>query len=366
MRRLTSLGLLLAAALAAGCGGPDIHKPPVTSATPPQFVPARPAGEGEDSGKVAIGQPATVEPEPLGGAPQFEQVPPEENTVLATAATMPAGPYRMGVDDRLEISVYGESDLQKNDVPVRPDGMISFAFVGDVMAAGRTVEALREEMTQRLAQYLRSPQVSIILKQFSQRRVYVGGEVRSPGLIYLSGREQTVLDALYKAGLVTEKANLQEAYIIRANKIVAADFKGLVRGDMTQNVNLADQDIVYVPENTNRFVYVLGEVRRNDAFPISGPTPIVTLLAQAGGFTLIAKQKEIAVIRGGLRNPMVAYVNAKLLVQGDVSQNIMVQPGDIVYVATTALGKYNNFIDQLLHTLTFVFQGVLIGNTVSP
>ncbi len=367
MRPLAILSLLLAAFLAVSCSG-DLHRPPVTAVAAPSgaTTQAPSGGSAKESGDMAIGQPGAVTEEPISGAPVFQKVPPEENTALANAATLPAGPYRMGVDDRLEISVYGESDLQKIEVPVRPDGMISFAFIGDVLAAGRTVEALREEMMQRLGQYLRSPQVSIILKEFSQRRVYVGGEVRTPGLVYLSGREQTVLDALYKAGLVTEKANLKEAYIIRANKIVAADFKSLVRGDLTQNVNLVDQDVVYVPENTNRFVYVLGEVKRNDAFLVGGPTPIITLLAQAGGFTTIAKQKEIAVIRGGLRHPEVAYVNAKLLIKGDASQNIMVMPGDIVYVATTALGKYNNFIDQLLHTLTFVFQGVLIGNTIGP
>jgi len=305
-----------------------------------------------------------------GVPPAFTKVPPEENTALlqpTEGGGVPAGgPYRLEIEDKLDISVYGEPDLQHVEVPVRPDGMISFAFIGDVTAAGRTVEEIRKEMISRLGQYLRTPEVTVIAKQFAQKKVYIGGEVRSPGVVYLGGREGTLLDALYKVGLVTDKADLDGAYLMRANKLVATDFKQLVRGNIDRNVRLMDQDLIYVPEDGHRYVYVLGQVRRNDALAISQPVPIIEIIAKAGGFADYAKQKEIAIIRGGLANPEYAIIDAKRLIEGDFSQNVLIQPGDIVYVAKNALGKYQAFIDVILRTIAPVVQATIVSNTVNP
>ncbi|HEY3175476.1 MAG TPA: polysaccharide biosynthesis/export family protein [Candidatus Polarisedimenticolia bacterium] len=301
--------------------------------------------------------------------PVFQKVPAAENPGLIQAAPVAgaagAKSYLIEVEDELDISVYGETDLQHVVVPVRPDGMISFAFIGDVMAAGRSVEEVRAEVTQRLGQYLRSPQVTVIAKQFAQKKVYIGGEVKTPGILYLTGKEGTLLDALYKAGLATEKADLEGAYLIRENKVVDADFKDLVLGDISRNLKLADQDLIYIPENTRRFVYVIGEVNQNDAIPFSEPVPIIRVIAEAGGLREYAKRGEIAVIRGGLKEPEMAIVNARHLLKGDLSQNILVQPGDIVYVAKSALGHYAAFMDQLYRGISLITQRNLLVESLN-
>jgi len=350
-------GTLVAALIAASvlwmtaCGGRAHRARPAATAIPKT---------------TPITEPALSAP-PL---PTFQKVPPEENPALldpSSADNLAAGGlYRLDVEDKLDISVYGEGDLQHVEVPVRPDGMISFAFIGDVLAAGRTVEEIRSEMTRRLGQYLRTPEVTIIAKQFAQKKIFVGGEVKNPGVLYMGGREGTLIDALYKAGLVTEKADLNGAYLIRANKLVAADFKELVRGNMVHNLRLMDQDLIYVPEGLKRFVYVVGEVTKNDALPVSQPVPIIEILSRAGGFTDDAKKREIAVVRGGLKSPEVAYINAKRLMEGDLTQNIMVQPGDIVYVATSALGHYRNFVKALIETISPIVQATIVSDVVNP
>src|SRR5262245_23284233 len=294
---------------------------------------------------VTMAVPATPPEADFGGPPKpptFEKVAPEENPALLSpegGAGPAGGPYLIEVEDVLEISIYGESDLQHVDVPVRPDGMISFMFIGDVLAEGKTVEEVRDEMTRRLAQFLKTPQVTVIAKEFAQKKVFIGGEVKAPGILYLGGKEGTLLDALYKVGLTTDQASLDGAYIMRANRVVAADFKGLVRGDITRNVRLMNQDIIYVPENVNRYVYVVGEVKNNTALEVTAPIPIIQVITRAGGLTMFAKRQEIAVIRGGLKTPEVAIINARALIEGDFSQNILVRPGDIVYVSLSALGK---------------------------
>ncbi|HKY32193.1 MAG TPA: polysaccharide biosynthesis/export family protein [Candidatus Polarisedimenticolia bacterium] len=306
----------------------------------------------------------------VNGAPdlEFVRIPAEQNdtVIQGDPATGPTGPYRLEIEDVLDISIYGEQDLQHVEVLVRPDGMISFAFIGDVQAAGRTVEEVRQDMTGRLAAYLRSPQVTVIAKQFAQKKVYVGGEVRNPGILYLTGKEGTLLDAMYKAGLVTDRASLEEAYIMRGNKIVAADFKELVRGNLLRNVRLMDQDMIYVPESANRYVYVLGRVRTNQALEVTQPIPIIQAIARSGGFDRFAKTDSVAVVRGGLKDPRIAMVDAKELIAGDLSQNIMVQPGDIVWVGLSGLGKYNEILQQILTSIAPIVQGVVLSNTANP
>lgn len=302
--------------------------------------------------------------------PVFQKVPPEENAALVppdqAGGSTAGAPYQLEMEDQLSISIYGEEDLQHVDVPIRPDGMISFAFIGDVKAAGRTVEEVRGEMTERLSRFLRSPQVTVIAKNFAQKKIYIGGQVRSPGILYLTGKEGTLLDALYKAGLTTDKADLEDAYLMRGNKVVDANFKQLVRGDITSNIRLMDQDIIFIPENTRRYVYVLGEVHAATAVESLEPFPIIRALAQAGWFNVGANRREIAVVRGGLKTPEIAIVNARALVKGDLSQNILVKPGDIIYVAPGPIGKFNYVIDEILRAISPIVQATIVSNTVNP
>jgi len=303
------------------------------------------------------------------GAPVFEKVPPEDNPTLQEL-TAPedrsASPYLLEVEDVIDISIYGEEEFQHVEVPVRPDGKISFAFIGDIEAAGRSVEQVRQEMTDKLSRYLRSPQVTLIAKQFSQKKVYVGGEVRNPGVVYLGGRGDTLMDALYSVGLVTNKADLTSAYLMRGNTVVAADFGSLIRGNLARNIRLRNDDVVYIPENLRRYIYVLGEVRNSNAVEVTQPTPIIEVISRCGGLTVDAKAKEIAIIRGGLIEPQIALVNVKMLLEGDLGQNILIEPGDIVYVPKSALGKYKAFIDVILRSIAPLVQGAIVGNNLNP
>ena len=319
-------------------------------------------------------KPASFTPTPMReespGPPVFQKVPPAENPAIVQppAGTEPAAGsnlYTLEVEDELDISVYGENDLQHVLVPVRPDGMISFAFIGDVPAAGRTVEEVRTDMTSKLGQFLRSPHVTVIAKQFAQKRVYIGGEVKSPGILYLKGREGTLLDALYKAGLTTDKADLREAYLMRANRLVDADFEELVLGNVSANLRLMDRDLIYIPQNTRRFVYVIGEVASSQAIEATEPVSMIYVITKAGGFKEYAKRGEIAVIRGGLKNPSMAVVNVRHLLKGDLSQNIEILPGDIVYVAKSALGHYAAFMDQVYRGISLLYQRNLLAESLN-
>jgi len=315
---------------------------------------------------------AVTEPDsgPAGRAdaaatPEFVQVPASELPKDAPRpadgpATLPAGAYRVAVEDVLEISVYGDTELTRL-VPVRPDGKISFTFIGDVEAAGRSIEEIRHELTERLASFLRAPQVTVIAREFGRQKVYVGGEVKVPGIVYITPRENSLADVLFKSGLTTDRADLAKAVLVRQGRLVDVDFARMIHGDISVNVAVQNGDLVYVPEAAERYIYVVGEVHTQSAVETTIPLSILNVLTRAGGVVPeTAKSREIAVLRGGLKDPKVAVVNFRRLVEGDFSQNIMVRPGDVVYVPTTVLGRYNQFIEQVLRTLTFLFQGRVV------
>jgi polysaccharide export outer membrane protein len=293
--------------------------------------------------------------------PEFLPVPASE------LPTLPPEPpdaseqtYVVAVEDVLEISVYGDPDLTRQ-VPVRPDGKISYTFVGDVQAAGRTIEEIRADLKETLATYLRSPEVTVIAREFGRQKVYVGGEVRQPGVYYLTPRENTLADVVYRAGLPSDRADVSGAVLVRGGRLVGVDFGRVLRGDLAGNVVLKNNDLLYIPEAAERFIYVLGEVRQQNALETTIPLSVLNVLTRSGGVNPgTAKSREIAVLRGGLKEPTVAVVNFKRLVEGDLSQNIMVRPGDIVYVPTTGLGRYNQFIEQILRTFTLLFQGRVV------
>lgn len=333
---------------------------------PPACRESRPPATAPDASHAEASQPA-------GQPPDFVVVPPSEVPREKPAAipspTAPSSeanrpPYVVAVEDVLEISVYGDPELTRL-IPVRPDGKISYTFIGDVDVAGRGIDDIRAELKQRLSSYLRSPEVTVIAKEFGRQKVYVGGEVKAPGVFFLTSHENTLADVFFKAGLTTEKGDLAKAMLFRGGHIVDVDFARMVKGDISLNVPLQSGDLVYVPEASERWIYALGELKIQGAIETTVSLSVLNVLARSGGVNPgAAKSKEIAILRGGLKDPKVAVVNFKRLIEGDLSQNVMVQPGDIVYVPTTGLGKYNQFLEQILRTLTFLFQGRVVQQSL--
>jgi polysaccharide export outer membrane protein len=177
--------------------------------------------------------------------------PPVATTTMATDA------YPIGVDDIVQVSVWRNPELGIT-VPVRPDGMISVPLVGDVSAGGRTPQEVAKDIQDKLAAFVRDPQVAVILTDLRSHeylsRVRVTGAVRQPvSLPYRPG--MTVLDAVLAAGGITEfaapdrsdlhrkSAEETRTYAVRLDRI-------LNRGDLSTNYPVSPGDVITVPERT--------------------------------------------------------------------------------------------------------------------
>ena len=159
--------------------------------------------------------------------------------------------YLLGPEDVLKVAVWKDEHLTQEMV-VRPDGMITFPLAGEVMAAGRTAEDVRLEITKRLMKYLPTPNVTVTVLKVQSYRIYVLGRVNKPGE-YQAGHHTDVLQALSMAGGLTPYAAENDIKIIRrqsgTDEMVFPFRYGDARKgkDLEQNLVLQRGDVVMVP-----------------------------------------------------------------------------------------------------------------------
>jgi polysaccharide export outer membrane protein len=163
--------------------------------------------------------------------------------------------YRIGVDDRVQVTVWRNPELSVV-APVRPDGKISVPLIGDVEAGGRTPSEVAENIKKQLTVYIRDPNVAVIITELHSHeflsRVRVTGAVRTPrSMPYRQG--MTVLDAILEAGGVNEFASPNRSKLYRKTKdrvdvfeIELGDI--LTKGRLETNVQLQPGDVLTVPE----------------------------------------------------------------------------------------------------------------------
>jgi polysaccharide export outer membrane protein len=155
--------------------------------------------------------------------------------------------YRIGPEDVLQISVW-KNDAMSRAVPVRPDGKISLPLLNDVQAAGLTALELREVLTKKLAEYMPSPEVSVIVTDVRSFKVSVIGEVARPGRYELKSWS-TVLDVLALAGGFTQFAARSRIVILQPDgktmKRIPFNYNKIA-GEQ-ENFYLRNGDIVLVP-----------------------------------------------------------------------------------------------------------------------
>ena len=171
------------------------------------------------------------------------------------ASGLIAETYRIGADDRLQVSVWRNPELSVQ-VPVRPDGMISVPLIGDVQAGGLTPEQVARSIRDKLTAYIRDPSVTVIVTDLRSHeflsRVRITGAVRTPRSIpYRQG--MTVLDAVLEAGGVNDFAAPNRTKLYRREKdktqVFDIDLGDILeKGKLSTNALLAPGDVVIIPE----------------------------------------------------------------------------------------------------------------------
>jgi polysaccharide export outer membrane protein len=206
--------------------------------------------------------------------------------------------YIVGPQDVLAIVLYDQQDLS-GKYTVEADGTFTFPLIGRVKAGGLTLRDVEQALRTQLSDgFFKNPQVSVAVEQYRSQRVFVMGEVRSPGPYPLVG-DMTLIEALARAGSTTEHA-AGEALIVRSSEagraagpllpeqesaanVIRVDIKALQSGRLSSNAALRDGDTIFVPRA--EVVYVFGQVNRPGSYTLQRGTTVLQALSLAGGVT---------------------------------------------------------------------------------
>ena len=194
--------------------------------------------------------PAPVNKGAAWGDPPSLPVAAASAPAKASSGVAADGAYVIGPEDSLDISVWKDETLKATAL-VRPDGGISFPLVGELMAAGKTADQLRDELKKRLEKYIPDAVVTVAVVHIASYRIYVLGRVNKPG-DFAVGRDVDILQALTLAGGLTPFAHENDIRIVRKvdGKSVTLPFRyadALNDGDLAQNITLRSGDVVLVP-----------------------------------------------------------------------------------------------------------------------
>ena len=209
--------------------------------------------------------------------------------------------YQIGPGDVLKITIYDHPDLL-TVARVDNDGYILFPLAGRVQVGGLTTAGASQTIAAKLdGDYIVNPQASVFVEEFRSKKVFIIGEVVRPGLYELSG-PTTLLELVSKAGGLTRGAG-SNATIRRivangaaGEKSIEVNIADLLQsGSESVDVALMDGDSVTVAKAA--VIYVTGQVNRPSAFTVEPDTTVIKAITMAGGFTPLAAQGKIKIIR---------------------------------------------------------------------
>ena len=242
--------------------------------------------------------------------------------------------YVIGAADLIAISVLDNKELD-TVVTVTPGGKVAVPLIGDIQAAGLTVQELTDRLTQELGKKVKSPQVTVTLREVNSYRIYFLGRVGKPG-IQASKSEVTLLQALSLAGGIQEGTDLSLAYVARGTERLPVDFAKLLReGDLSQNVTLNPDDTVVVPDNPQNVIYVMGEVKQPGMVPLVKDRGLTALkaVASVGGFTQFAGRGRAYILHEEGGRPTTIPIDFNDLMRNpEAGKDVPLNAGDILVV----------------------------------
>src|SRR4051812_39288099 len=235
-------------------------------------------------------------------------------SLAALAAAQPPAPVRatdyiVGPQDVLTITSYDQADLS-GKFAVEADGTFTFPLIGRFTAAGATLRGVEDNLKRRLKDegFFNNPQITVSVEQYRSQKVFVVGEVRTPGP-YAINSDLTLVEVLARAGstlptasgevVVTHRAGAPraaEAPAVDGDEALRVDLRDLQNGTAAGNVVLRDGDTVFVPRAES--IYVFGQVKNPGAYPLQQrSTTILQALSLAGGVTDRGSTSRIHVVR---------------------------------------------------------------------
>jgi polysaccharide biosynthesis/export protein len=299
-------------------------------------------------------------------------------------------PYTIGPGDVLSIVVWDHPELAGAGMPaaaatadagalatvaanatpagfvVDHKGRIQFPFAGLLPVEGMTEEQARTLLSEKLAKYIASPNVTLRVQSYRSKRVYIDGEVKSPGLQAINDIPMSLTEALNRAGGLLPTADQSRIAIERDKTRYDINLRELVQKGVDPNtIMLAPGDLVRVHSRDESKVFVSGEVITPRALTMhDGKLTLNEALGESGGVSpLSGDARQIYVVRKGADGKTrVFQLDARETGSIAMAEEFELRPKDVVYVAASPLANWNR-------NLSLLFPGALtsaVGVTTRP
>jgi polysaccharide biosynthesis/export protein len=245
--------------------------------------------------------------------------------------------YRLGPEDVIEIRAF-ELDPLNLAVRVAGDGSIEVPLIGKLEVQGLTAPEAARKLMDKLSKDIENPQISVLIKEFNSRRVYVIGAVIKADHYPMPGA-RTLLQMLAEAGGLDPKSG-KVLYVFRnvpdgRNARLTVPLHDLqVKGDPRYNIWLLPGDIVNVPDREVVKVSVLGAVKSPGIYelPIQDGPSLLKAIAMAGGLTPVASQKGLSLVRrDSAGRETITKIDMKRILEGKAS-DVPLAEGDVLLV----------------------------------
>ncbi len=275
--------------------------------------------------------------------------------------------YTIGDGDEIDIQVVGRPELSGQHL-VGPDGRITLPLHGSFEIKNLTREDAAKGVAKAFERFYTSVDVTIRVVKYSSNRIMVLGHVGKPGVLYFDNAP-TLLEALSKSGIASsgsgasEKSLPRRCAIFRGKDLVVwIDLKSMLeRGDSLADLRLRRDDVLYVPDEQDVTVSVLGEVQKPGVVKVEGQTTLLDVIAMSGGLTADSGKARIEVVRQGKRTREFAFHD---FLDPARTVEFPLEKGDVIYVQKGGMAKFEYTLKKLSPLGTMMLFGAMLGSTL--
>ncbi|WP_371826743.1 polysaccharide biosynthesis/export family protein [Caballeronia sp. SBC1] len=278
-------------------------------------------------------------------------------------------PYTLGAGDVLQITVWDHPELtaamgtqtqnqvRPSDAPagfvVDQGGNITFPYAGVLNVMGLRTDQVQAQLYRRLTRVYREPQITVRIGSFRAKKVYIDGEVHTPGVQPINDVPMTLYEAISRAGGFTSAADQSRMELLRDDVSYPVNLTQMIDNRSNpSNILLKDGDLLRVASRDANGVFVMGEINKPmTALPLrTGKLTLSDALSQAGSVNMMtADATQMYVIRGGDgKQPHVYHLDGQSPVSMVLANQFELQPKDVVYVDSTGLARFSRVLSQLL------------------
>jgi polysaccharide export outer membrane protein len=263
--------------------------------------------------------------------------------------------YVLGPEDEIAVRVFAADDIPDKPAQIANDGTVNLPMVGEVHAAGLTVEQLQAGLVAAYRKYFKNPQVTVEVTGFRSQAVSVAGEVNTPGVVQLRGT-RNLMEVISMAGglkpdagdgvLITRSLSQGSIPVAGASvdatgkySVAQVDIHAVMGGQHPQgNILIKPHDVITIPRA--RMIYVLGNVGKPGGYVLSGneTMSVTQAIALAGGWDKTAALGEARILRaGGGEEREQIPANLKKIMENK-APDLQLRPDDILYLPNS-MGK---------------------------